>query len=229
SPKLTNPAVEGHFVGYDEETKDGCRIYWPGKRSVTVERDVSYNKNDFAEQESVQIEGGEGIVNPPTSAASPAPEAPKNDDATTQRNEDDEMSSESKTHLEPEPTPAESASTIPQSTSAPPEPSAPPPHERRVRRDGLLEPEPNTGRGMRQRRAPGYYSGLQRTAGAAEEDEEAMAFFVDAEDIGEPGGVEVDDLDEEWVSYAYEFMLAAEEGSTPKTVEDALANPKAAA
>ncbi|KAJ6619196.1 hypothetical protein B0H10DRAFT_1947015 [Mycena sp. CBHHK59/15] len=36
--------------------------------------------------------------------------------------------------------------------------------------------------------------------------------IIDA--IGEPGGVEVNDLDDEWVSYAYEFTMAAEEGST---------------
>ena len=36
----------GHFVGYDSESK-GYRIYWPGKRSVTVERNVVFNENDI--------------------------------------------------------------------------------------------------------------------------------------------------------------------------------------
>ena len=34
--KLDACAKVGHFVGYDSESK-GYRIYWPGKRSVSVE------------------------------------------------------------------------------------------------------------------------------------------------------------------------------------------------
>ena len=33
-------------MGYDSESK-GYRIYWPGKRSVTVERNVVFNQNDL--------------------------------------------------------------------------------------------------------------------------------------------------------------------------------------
>jgi len=32
----------GRFVGYDDESK-GYRIYWPEKRSVTIEREVRFN------------------------------------------------------------------------------------------------------------------------------------------------------------------------------------------
>jgi hypothetical protein len=53
SKKLTDPAVEGCFVGYEEETKDGMRIYWPEKRRVTVERDVSFNKDEKVQPEKV--------------------------------------------------------------------------------------------------------------------------------------------------------------------------------
>ena len=34
--KLDAHAKVGHFVGYDSESKD-YRVYWPGKRSVSVE------------------------------------------------------------------------------------------------------------------------------------------------------------------------------------------------
>jgi hypothetical protein len=34
--KLDSRAQVGRFVGYDSETK-GYRIYWPNKRSVTIE------------------------------------------------------------------------------------------------------------------------------------------------------------------------------------------------
>jgi hypothetical protein len=43
--KLDARAKLGRFVGYDSESK-GFRIYWPEKRSVTVERNVVFNEND---------------------------------------------------------------------------------------------------------------------------------------------------------------------------------------
>ena len=42
--KLDSQAVEGHLVGYDEESK-GYRLYFPKCRSVVVERDVYFNKD----------------------------------------------------------------------------------------------------------------------------------------------------------------------------------------
>jgi hypothetical protein len=44
--KLDARAKVGRFVGYDSESK-GFRIYWPGKRTVTVERDVVFNENNI--------------------------------------------------------------------------------------------------------------------------------------------------------------------------------------
>jgi hypothetical protein len=102
SPKLMNPVIEGCFVGYNEETKDGLHIYWPGTRRVTVERDVSYNKNDVTAQETVQIEGGEEPVTPPASTAPPTPETTQDNTATPQRDKVDETLIESKTHLDSE-------------------------------------------------------------------------------------------------------------------------------
>jgi len=43
--KLESRAQMGRFMGYDSESK-GYRIYWPQKRSVTVERNVVFNEND---------------------------------------------------------------------------------------------------------------------------------------------------------------------------------------
>ena len=40
--KLDARVQVGHFVGYDSESK-GYRIYWPGKRSITIERNVIFN------------------------------------------------------------------------------------------------------------------------------------------------------------------------------------------
>ena len=43
--KLDARAQVGRFVGYDTESK-GYRIYWPGKRSITVERSMVFNEKD---------------------------------------------------------------------------------------------------------------------------------------------------------------------------------------
>src|SRR6202789_2346583 len=43
--KLDARAQKGRFVGYDSKSK-GYRIYWPIKRSVSVERNVIFNPND---------------------------------------------------------------------------------------------------------------------------------------------------------------------------------------
>ena len=47
----------GRFVGYDSESK-GFRIYWPGKRSVTVELNVVFNENDIRNDSMVSIPNG---------------------------------------------------------------------------------------------------------------------------------------------------------------------------
>jgi Reverse transcriptase (RNA-dependent DNA polymerase) len=36
-------ATEGYWVGFDPQTADGYRIYWPEKQSVTVERNVTFD------------------------------------------------------------------------------------------------------------------------------------------------------------------------------------------
>ena len=56
--KLDARAQVGRFVGYDSESK-GYRIYWPGKRSITVERNVIFNQNDVRSNESVTIPSGD--------------------------------------------------------------------------------------------------------------------------------------------------------------------------
>ena len=43
--KLDAHAQVGRFVGYNSESK-GFRIFWPGKRSVSVERNIVFNDNN---------------------------------------------------------------------------------------------------------------------------------------------------------------------------------------
>jgi hypothetical protein len=48
-------AVEGHFIGYDEEAK-GYRIYWLTKRTVTIERAVYIDKAAVASPGDVVLD-----------------------------------------------------------------------------------------------------------------------------------------------------------------------------
>jgi hypothetical protein len=41
--KLDGRSSIGRWMGFDAETKDGHRIYWPERRTVTVERSVKFN------------------------------------------------------------------------------------------------------------------------------------------------------------------------------------------
>ena len=43
--KLDSRAQQGRFVSYDSKSK-GYRIYWPKKKSITVERNIVFNEND---------------------------------------------------------------------------------------------------------------------------------------------------------------------------------------
>jgi transposase InsO family protein len=44
--KLDGRSKVGRWVGFDPDTKDGHRIYWPDKQSVSVERSVKFNFDD---------------------------------------------------------------------------------------------------------------------------------------------------------------------------------------
>ena len=56
--KLDSHAQVGRFVGYDTESK-GYQIYWPVKRTVTVEHNVTFNENDVLSENNDTIIQGE--------------------------------------------------------------------------------------------------------------------------------------------------------------------------
>jgi hypothetical protein len=55
--KLDAQAKKGHFVGYDSKSK-GYRIYWPEKRSITVERNVVFNQDNANASDKLAIING---------------------------------------------------------------------------------------------------------------------------------------------------------------------------
>ena len=81
--KLEPQAVEGHFVGYDEQSKGYC-IYFPRCRSVIVERNVYFDKDTIVDVGDIMLEGeteGTKLSNPtiPINAPTSAPETSDTD------------------------------------------------------------------------------------------------------------------------------------------------------
>ena len=56
--KLDLQAIVGCFVGYNLESK-GYRIYWPTKRTITVERNVVINDNDVTSADNITLDSGD--------------------------------------------------------------------------------------------------------------------------------------------------------------------------
>ena len=91
--KLDARAMVGRFVGYDLESK-GYRIYWPQKRSITVECNVVFNESDVTTNDNIHITAGNVVdkgerdkilqppasntnaANVPNSAPAPQPKVP---------------------------------------------------------------------------------------------------------------------------------------------------------
>ena len=88
--KLDAHTKVGHFVGYDSESK-GYQIYWPQKRSITIEHNVIFNKSDVTANDNIHITAGNVVdegerdkvlqlpasnANAPNSAPAPQPKAP---------------------------------------------------------------------------------------------------------------------------------------------------------
>ena len=67
--KLNPHAVEGCFVGYDEEVK-GYHVFWSKKWLVTVEHNVYVNKEAILEPGDVMFEGEDLVDSNPNISTS---------------------------------------------------------------------------------------------------------------------------------------------------------------
>ena len=105
--KLDARAKVGHFIGYDSESK-GYRIYWPGKRSVSVEQNVIFNENDVRNEDGVVSVPGplsegenkaEKVIQYPENSDDDS-EKPdeQHDDAEKDKSEDDQQHKRSEEH-----------------------------------------------------------------------------------------------------------------------------------
>src|SRR5882762_222356 len=78
--KLEGRSDIGRWVGFDEES-NGHRIYWPGKRSVSVERSVKFDPDADVFLPNSALLGGGGqmpkVTSSPTQPAIPVIPAPQ--------------------------------------------------------------------------------------------------------------------------------------------------------
>src|SRR5271168_4080811 len=76
--KLDGRSKVGRWMGLDDETGDGHRIYWPEKRLVTVERSVKFNFADEVIVGTLPLEGEEPATVeqsiPPLRSETPIPD-----------------------------------------------------------------------------------------------------------------------------------------------------------
>jgi hypothetical protein len=94
--KLDARVKVGWFVGYDSKSK-GFRIYWPGKRTVTVEHDVVFNENDIRDgsvmiSSNVLSEGemeGDKIIQHPTNRSKDLQKSKDDDEQSEKQSLDD--------------------------------------------------------------------------------------------------------------------------------------------
>ena len=55
--KLDGRSSVGRWMGFDPETKEGHRIYWPGRRTISVERSVKFNFDEEVVVGELPLEG----------------------------------------------------------------------------------------------------------------------------------------------------------------------------
>src|SRR5882757_27707 len=76
--KLGGRVVEGRWVGIDEASANGCRVYWPDRRTVTVGRSVYWDPSDaeLLSREGEQDHLPGAILTPPAPSTQPPAPAP---------------------------------------------------------------------------------------------------------------------------------------------------------
>jgi Reverse transcriptase (RNA-dependent DNA polymerase)/gag-polypeptide of LTR copia-type/GAG-pre-integrase domain len=199
--KLDARAQKGRFVGYDSESK-GYRIYWPSKKSVSVERNVVFNPDDANSTDDVAIIYGEAqsegekqkVIQASPNGTDDVKEPENETTQAESTNEEDPI-----THPESEP-----SSTTPNHDVEPPdEPS-----------DAESSTPPEYGRGKRARHAKGTYKnlneGLTAAVSSLNEDETPH---------------EVDDSVDSPYHLPPDFSLAGYAFSDPTTLDEALRGP----
>src|SRR6266850_5187943 len=239
SSKLASKVNTGRFIGFDEESK-GYRIYWDEKRTVTVERDVYFDKKSALEPETTLIEGeNDAPSNQHRNFPTQHTPTKKDKSSAVQHNvrESDTRQSqrtpERRNRANSDQNPSTIGRDMVHTNSPTPQPtpstsSQPPevPGHDEASDDVESEIEQPLGCGKRARKPPGFYSDLmkgKRPAGgdsaAVAENElelEILGDFLDEEDLLFAGIMEMADID---------YALGT--GGEPHTLKEALSGEDA--
>src|ERR1700678_1727278 len=157
--KLDVRAKKGRFVGYDSESK-GYRIYWPEKRSISVERNVVFNQDDTNTHEEIAIIYGEAQSEEEKSKVI---QAPQNDVKHDEEPENTEPGDHQPKDVPPEPHQSpKSKNTIlfPSNNEPEPQPDSEQP-------DDTQTSSQQFGRGQRMRHQKGHYKTMNKGLVAA--------------------------------------------------------------
>lgn len=81
--KLDSKVGKGRFDGFDRESK-GYRVYWPAASTVSVKRNVTFNRDEILSSGDVQVEGVDWDIAPNISEMQPKQNQNQNAAITTQ-------------------------------------------------------------------------------------------------------------------------------------------------
>ncbi|KAL7282957.1 LOW QUALITY PROTEIN: hypothetical protein ACG7TL_002375 [Trametes sanguinea] len=222
--KTESKAREGRFVGYSQKSK-GYQIYWPDKRSVTIERNVRFveDEPDSVEVEDVQLEGAKADRGEqPTSSTSPSPTP--------------QPPSETRPATPPpsEPSPSQTNQDNEEEESAPPEEAAG--RGQRVRKPSKYVRRLQQGEGTVDGRTSAPPKGIQPAELMSAAAVTALATIVNVSD-DEDEGMHFEEDEEDAaphtpppipLEYGFAVMdhaLLIHEGQEPRTLEEAKASP----
>ena len=82
--KLDGRSKVGRWMGFDPETKDGHRVFWAEKRSVSVERSVRFNFDEEMVIRVLPIEGETDTTEEPKTSTRTIAEEPVNEPEATE-------------------------------------------------------------------------------------------------------------------------------------------------
>ena len=207
--KLDLQALVGRFVGYDIESK-GYRIYWPTKRTISVERNIVINQNDVHTTENLTIIHDDALAEGERNKDIQS--IPKNPGNV----EDTESISENESQQKPD---AEEPNDEPKLSNTIPFPST-------TAENVQVVPETNTetqpqayGRGQRPRKAPGEYKALN-------EGLVAVAAIDDDLQTEYPSSI-YSEHPEPTYNLPPNFAFVGTMDSEPESLDEALRGPKA--
>ncbi|KAL0959466.1 hypothetical protein HGRIS_014963 [Hohenbuehelia grisea] len=162
--KLESRVVERIYVGVDPDSK-AIRVFWPATRTVTAERDYYFHPNDANAPETVSVEGEQ-----PYQHDDDTPKLPKPTESNAKANiapgDPSKAPLSNEHHDKPEnalDNQSAAAPALATTPSAPAKPANTPEDMEELYDslprlpDGLQRPEPNTGRGLRERRPTHRY------------------------------------------------------------------------